>query len=87
MALGEAKAPIVKKMVQGDVTPLVPASILQSHPQCGDLSRPRGSQPALTLVQSRRTGGFSTAFWNSFPGLISGGTIYVKLFWNRRFSR
>lgn len=32
MALGEAKAPIVKKMVQGDVTPLVPASILQLHP-------------------------------------------------------
>ena len=32
MALGEAKAPIVRQMVHGDVTPSVPASILQLHP-------------------------------------------------------
>ncbi len=32
MALGEKKAPIIKATLQGEVTPEVPASILQLHP-------------------------------------------------------
>lgn len=34
LATGEGKAEIVKKAFKGEVTPQVPASILQSHPDC-----------------------------------------------------
>ena len=34
IALGKDKAEIIKKMIDGDVTPEVPASILQLHPNC-----------------------------------------------------
>ena len=34
IALGADKAEIVKKMIQGDVTEEVPASVLQLHPNC-----------------------------------------------------
>ena len=32
MAIGPAKAPIMKEMLQGPVTEKVPASVLQLHP-------------------------------------------------------
>ena len=32
IALGKAKAPIIQKTLQGPVTPAVPASVLQLHP-------------------------------------------------------
>jgi len=32
IALGEAKAPIIRETIKGDVTPEVPASVLQLHP-------------------------------------------------------
>ena len=34
IALGKDKAEIIKKMIDGDVTTEVPASILQLHPNC-----------------------------------------------------
>ena len=34
IALGKDKAEIIKKMIEGDVTPEVPASVLQLHPNC-----------------------------------------------------
>ncbi|NLE21118.1 MAG: glucosamine-6-phosphate deaminase, partial [Clostridiales bacterium] len=32
IALGENKAPVVRGMVQGEITPRLPASILRAHP-------------------------------------------------------
>lgn len=34
IATGASKADAIKKTIQGDVTPLVPASVLQTHPDC-----------------------------------------------------
>ncbi len=34
IATGKSKADAIKKTIQGEVTPLVPASILQTHPDC-----------------------------------------------------
>ena len=43
LASGEAKAEAVKKAFCGDITPLVPASILQLH-------------PAVTLIVDKESG-------------------------------
>lgn len=43
LASGEAKAEAVKKAFLGDITPLVPASILQLH-------------PAVTLIVDKESG-------------------------------
>lgn len=34
IATGASKADAIKKTIQGEVTPLVPASVLQTHPDC-----------------------------------------------------
>ncbi len=73
MALGEAKAPIIRRVVEGAISDQIPATFLQDHP-CVEVHLDR---PAAAHLQRERTPWVSQSVeWT--PGMIRQAVVWLS---------